>query len=228
MSLIEVTCVHFAIHMGQVATGDVAPQEVAQQPAQLPGGSIWEQVDSFSLEEIFSHRLAMLKTCPHFMRGRLRECFEIPVHGRHRAKMESDELREIRAWKLFGLVPITLIHRLRGTVAVGRSELAHRAEEFARGHWTALREEALRNTPAHSRGRPERSDAEESERPRKGLTSEGAERAGLPGATGTHRCCGCTQERSHIAGVARSETPGAVAADFPRKSWISCRQPKSV
>ena len=26
VSLIEVTCVHFAIHMGKVATGDVAPQ----------------------------------------------------------------------------------------------------------------------------------------------------------------------------------------------------------
>ena len=56
-----------------------------------------------------------------------------------------------------------LAHKPRGTEAVGRSELVHRAEEFARGHWRALREEALRNTTAHPRGRPERSDAEESE-----------------------------------------------------------------
>ena len=41
-----------------------------------------------------------LKTCPHFMRGRLRECFQMALTERHRAKMESDELGEIRAWKL--------------------------------------------------------------------------------------------------------------------------------
>ena len=132
MSLIEVTCVLLAIHVGQEATCDVAPQEVAQQPEQLSGGSMWEQVDSFSLEDVFSHRVGMLKTCPHFMRGRLRECFEIAFMERHRAEMESDELGELRAWELFGLVPIILLHRPRGTGAVGRSELGHRAEEFAR------------------------------------------------------------------------------------------------
>ena len=105
MSLIEVTCVHLAIHMRQEATCDVAPQEVAQPPAQLPGGSMWEQVDSFSFEDVFLHRVPMLKTCPHFMRGSLRECFEIPLMERHRAKMESDELGELRVWELFGLVP---------------------------------------------------------------------------------------------------------------------------
>ena len=41
MSLIEVTCVHLAVHMRQDATCDVAPQEIAQQPAQweAPTGS---------------------------------------------------------------------------------------------------------------------------------------------------------------------------------------------
>ena len=41
VSVIAVTCVLWAIHVGQEATCDVAPQEVAQQPAQLPGGSTW-------------------------------------------------------------------------------------------------------------------------------------------------------------------------------------------
>ena len=70
---------------------------------------------------------------------------------------------EIRAWKLFALVPIMLLHRPRGTGAVGRSELSHRTEEFARGHWRALIEAALRDSPAQSRARPERSDTEERE-----------------------------------------------------------------
>ena len=78
--------------------------------------------------------------------------------------MESDELGEIRAWKLFALVPTMLLHRPRGTGALGRSELSFRAEEFARGHWRALIEAALQDSPAQSRARPERSDTEERER----------------------------------------------------------------
>ena len=46
--------------------------------------------------------------------------------------MESDELGEIRAWKLFALVPTMLLHKPRGAGAVGRSELFFRAEEFAK------------------------------------------------------------------------------------------------
>ena len=57
-----------------------------------------------------------------------------------------------------------LLHRPRGTGAVGRSEMSHRAEEFAMGHWRALIEAALRDSPAQSRARPERSDTEERER----------------------------------------------------------------
>ena len=36
----------------------------------------------------------------------LRECFQMTLTERHRAKMESDELVEIRAWKLFALVHV--------------------------------------------------------------------------------------------------------------------------
>ena len=43
-------------------------------------------------------------------------------------------------------------------------KLSFRAEEFARGHWRALIEAGLRDSPAQSRARPERSDTEERER----------------------------------------------------------------
>ena len=200
------------------------PKEVAQQPAQLPGGSMCQQVGSFSLEDVFSHRLAMLKTCPHFMRGRLRECFEISLMERYGAKMESDELREIRAWELFGLVPIILLHRPRGTGAVGRSGLAHRAEEFAR----ALREEALRNTPAHSRGRPERSDAEESERRGKAAQAR-VQRRQVSRARQELTGAALAPKNEATSRELRARRPQEQLREIPpKRSWSSCRQPKSV
>ena len=80
------------------------------------------------------------------------------------------------------LVPIMLLHSPEGTGAVGRSELSHRAEEFASGHWRAPVESFLRNSPEQSRGRPERSDAEEGT-PRESGSSKGTERAGVQVAT---------------------------------------------
>ena len=44
----------------------------------------------------------MLKSCPYFFRGRLRNSFRVALEERHRAEGEGDELAEERALKLFG------------------------------------------------------------------------------------------------------------------------------
>ena len=61
---------------------------------------------------------------------------------RLRAKTQADADAEGRAWKLFGMVLLMLLHRLGGTGTVGRGELAARASKFAAGKWSELIEEA--------------------------------------------------------------------------------------
>ena len=80
----------------------------------------------------------MLKNCPHFLRGRLRFRFFTALRERLRAKMANDRVGEARAWKLFGHVPMMLLHRPKHTGSVERDELAQRADDFARGKWTEL------------------------------------------------------------------------------------------
>ena len=60
------------------------------------------------------------------------------LRKRARAKREGDEVSEGRAWKLFGLIPMKLLHRPRGTGSIGRDELACRAEHFLAGRWGLL------------------------------------------------------------------------------------------
>ena len=91
----------------------------------------------------------MLKSCPHFLRGRLRFSFLIALRERHRAMMANDWVAEERAWKLFGLGPAMLLHRPRHTGSVGRDELAKRADDFGRGKWTELIEGARGNVQDH-------------------------------------------------------------------------------
>ena len=103
-------------------------------------------MDSVDLSDWFEMRVSMLKTCPFFFRGRLRQSFTVALRERYRARQVEDTHAEERAWKLFGLIPIMLMHRPRGTGAVGRDELTQRADDFARGQWTELLQNVSQTT----------------------------------------------------------------------------------
>ena len=100
--------------------------------------SSWESLDEVNLEEWFLRRVPIMKKCPHFLRGRLRQCFAVALRERQRARLVQDSQAEERAWKLFGLVPVMLLHRPRGTGSVGKDELMSRADNFVRGRWSEL------------------------------------------------------------------------------------------
>ena len=145
VALLEAVYVVIAIHMGR---GGVVPPDrafgiesrrtVGRPP--VPTTSVdsnWLQLDQVSLEEIFALRIPMLKSCPHFLRGRVRESFNFALRERFKARLEGNVEAETRAWKLFGLIPIMLLHKPYGTGSVGRSELGHRVGDFARGSHSA-------------------------------------------------------------------------------------------
>ena len=50
------------------------------------------------------------------------------LRERHRAREVGDVLAVTRAWKLFGLIPMMLLHRPRGSGSVGRDERCKRAD----------------------------------------------------------------------------------------------------
>ena len=98
-----------------------------------------QQLDEVDLSELFGTRVSMLKTCPLLPR---RQCFSVALRERHRARQAEDTLAEECPWKLFGLMPMMMLHRPRGPGAVRRNELAQRADGFARGKWTDVLQDA--------------------------------------------------------------------------------------
>ena len=106
----------------------------------------WESLDGVDLADTFLQRVPMLQSCPHFLRGRLRFCFSMVLRERTRARQAGDERAEIRAWKLFGLIlMMLLLLKPQGSGSVGLDQLAHRADEFARGRWDRLLRAARQN-----------------------------------------------------------------------------------
>ena len=155
-----------AIQMGRA--GAVHPDRVESHRVvgrlQAPASNAdpnWAQLDQVSLEDIFSLRVPKLKSCPHFLRGRLRESFNFALRERFRAKWEGNVEAETRAWKLFGLIPVMLLHRPSGAGSVGRSELANQADFFARGLWTDLIQKAREAVPQPRSTPPPRTAVEE-------------------------------------------------------------------
>ena len=128
------------LHMGRQghASGAETVPSLPNRSAQRIGEVDWSQLDDFSLEELFLLQVPMLRTCPHFLRNRLRECFGLALRERFRAKVVADEEAEVRAWKLFGLIPMMLLHKPKGVGSVGRNELAQRINLFQRGSWAQL------------------------------------------------------------------------------------------
>ena len=128
VALLESVFVAMVLHVGRqsrVPFGG-SPTAVAAPPNPIPVSEGWAQLDTVDLQEELLTCVPMLKSCSHWLRGRFREGLTVALRERHRAKLANDELGQIRAWKLFCLVPEMLLHRPRNTGSVGRDELARR------------------------------------------------------------------------------------------------------
>ena len=140
VSLLETVYVLLTIQFGREGVVPEVIDVVAPRPQVRTNSEIcaesWERLDEVDLDDLFLQKIPMLKTCPRFLRGRLRHCFGVALRERHRAKLAGDRVAEVRAWKLFGMVPIMLLRRTKHSGTIGRDELAQRVEDFNRGRWT--------------------------------------------------------------------------------------------
>ena len=132
---------------------------------QPPPVEAWESLDHISLTDEFRSRVLTLKACPSFIRGRYRHALRISLEAMNTARQSGDEVGELRAWKLFGLLSILILHRTSAKGSVGKAELENRCDLFARGEWRRLLDAAK----ASSTG----------VRPRRVQGAEVAERKGL-------------------------------------------------
>ena len=124
----------------------------AAVPAEPPSDA-WSWLEDVDVRGLFLLRVPMLKSCPAFLRGRLRQAFRVALVERQRAQREGDEANRARAWKLFGLVPMMLLWRPLGAGSVGREDLERRANALSRGQWVELLQAARDNATRRPKAR---------------------------------------------------------------------------
>ena len=76
------------------------------------------------------------------MRGRFRHAQRIALEAIDAAARSGDGEGESRAWKLFGLLSVMLLHKTQSSGFIERRDLEDRADAFARGNWLPLLESA--------------------------------------------------------------------------------------
>ena len=113
VALLESVFVALVLHTGREIRVEPALEATEAPPRDSVLGG-WAQLDEVDLQEELLNRVPMLKSCPHFLRGRMRECFAVALRERHCAKLAGEVLCQTRAWKLFCLVP-KMLHRPRNT-----------------------------------------------------------------------------------------------------------------
>ena len=103
VTLLEAAYITLVLHTGRETTAQSRPAENVERPrARICRGTACFPESWAMLDDWFALRVPTLRSCPHFLRGRLRHC---SLREQRRAKIEGDEAAEVRAWKLFGLVP---------------------------------------------------------------------------------------------------------------------------
>ena len=107
----------------------------------VPPGS-WEQSDDVNAGDLFLKRIPMLKSCPHFLRGRLREGFWIRAPGEIKGETRGRRCWRIASLEIVRFVAKMLLHRPRGVGSLGPDELVRRVDAFSQGRWTQLIDEA--------------------------------------------------------------------------------------
>ena len=107
-------------------------------------GTPSEVFDDIDLEEEFQHRFQVLQGFPAHLKWRFRQAARVALEARHNAVHNNDHTMEVRAWKLFLLLPFMLLRKARGVGKVGKDELSRRFDKFSEGQRRILLEEARR------------------------------------------------------------------------------------
>ena len=118
--------------LGEVAGGF---EEVLASAVTRVAFSTFDGVD---LVDAFAKRARVFKSPRAFLKGAFRSCVRLALEEVERGRSESNEVRSVRGWKLFLLVPRLLLYRGARGGKIPKKQLQERFTLFAQGHWLHL------------------------------------------------------------------------------------------
>ena len=95
-------------------------------------------LDEVNLETEFHHRATVMRCPPKFLSGAYVSAMRVAMQEIRVGRAENNELRRIRGWKLFFMLPRMLLQKPGKGGLVPKSKLRERFAQFADGRWMDL------------------------------------------------------------------------------------------
>ena len=95
-------------------------------------------LDDVNLETEFRHRATVMRCPPKFLSGAYVSAMRVAMQEIRVGRAENNELRRIRGWKLFFMLPRMLLQKPGKGGLVPKSKLRERFAQFADGRWMDL------------------------------------------------------------------------------------------
>ena len=130
-------------------------------------------LDAINLTDLFEHRDKLMQPVPHILRGAFRMALRVACQEILDGMEANSEVRTVRGWKLFLVLPRMMLFRPDRGGPVSRKKLEARVRLFQEGEWISLlRESVACAEAAHSSSvrRRRRSSDEEAVRAARALS----------------------------------------------------------
>ena len=95
-------------------------------------------LDAINLTDLFEHRARLMQSVPHILRGAFRMALSVACQEILDGMEANSEVRTVRGWKLFLVLPRMMLFRPDRGGPVSRKKLEARFWQFQEGDWISL------------------------------------------------------------------------------------------
>ena len=191
----------------------------------------FESLDIVDLTDVFQFKASIMQSVPKFLHGAYRSALRQAIDGVKSGLERNDVVLQVRAWKLFLLVPRMLLFRPCRGGLIPRKTIEERVALFQSGHWDVLVEMSLDASmqAATVRSRRKRRDLDSVEkRARRALRlvqlgEVSAGRQALEGASvapGTNATLRAFQDPDRRPKFPREPVPDEIASFEPAEEFV--------
>ena len=100
-------------------------------------------LDAVGLSELFKRRAEVMQSVPHVLKGAFRMALRVACQEILEGMEASSEVRVVRGWKLFLVLPRMMLFRPSRGGTVSRKKLESRVRQFQEGDWISLLRESV-------------------------------------------------------------------------------------
>ena len=129
--------------MGEILEPTVVQTPVEMEPRVRAPVRAFASLDAVDFSELFERRAKVMRSVPHVLEGAFRMALRVACHEILEGMEANSEVRVVRGWKLFLVLPRMMLFRPSRGRTVSRKKLESRVRQFQEGDWILLLRESV-------------------------------------------------------------------------------------